>query len=191
MKKLLGKIFLWLVGWKPYENKITLRKFVLVAAPHTSNWDLPIMLSIGWVYGLSIGWIGKHTLFQFPFGWFMRALGGIPIDRSARQNLVAHMAEVYRKADSLVVAIPPEGTRKAAPYWKSGFYHIARGAGVPIVLGVLDYKERRGGFGPVIEPTGDLKADMDKIRTFYKDKAGKFPANFGPIRLKEEAEQAA
>lgn len=186
MKKLLARLYLKAIGWTPTENHVTHKKFVLLAAPHTSNWDLPTMLALGWHYGLTIGWIGKHTLFNHPLGWFMKWLGGIPVDRSAPQGLTAQMAEVYRKADSLIVAVPPEGTRGRAEYWKSGFLQIARAADVPIVLGALDYATKSGGFGPVLDPHQDVGRLMDQVREFYADKRGKFPENFGPVRLKAE-----
>jgi 1-acyl-sn-glycerol-3-phosphate acyltransferase len=190
MKKLLGHAFLKLFGWKSIGGPPDVRKFVLVAAPHTSNWDFPFMLAFAWVYDIRLSWLGKHTLFRAPFGWFFRLTGGISVDRRSPQGLVGQVAQAFADADELVVAIPPEGSRSRREYWKSGFYHIARSAGVPIVLGVLDYERRLGGFGPVIEPSGDLRADVDRAREYYADKRGKFPEEFGPVRLREEAESS-
>lgn len=175
-----------LTGWEPEGKAPEARKFVLLAAPHTSNWDLPYLLALATVFGIRVSWIGKHTLFVGPMGPIMRFFGGISIDRRKRSNMVAQMAEAFEKADYLALTVPPEGTRSRVPHWKSGFYHIAREANVPIVLGFLDYKRRRGGFGPEIIPTGDIKADMDRIREFYKDKIAKYPEKFGDVRLKEE-----
>ena len=186
MKRFIGRLILKLIGWEILGERPPHDKFVLIAAPHTSNWDLPIMLSIALVFDIKLHWIGKHTLFRFPYGWFMRFLGGIPIDRRAPQGMVGQVADAFRNSEKLVIVVPPEGTRGRAEYWKSGFYWMAKEAGVPIVTGVLDYKEKRGGFGPGIYPSDDIKADMDKFRAFYKGRTAKFPECFGPVRLKEE-----
>ena len=137
---------------------------------------------------MRVSWLGKHTLFRPPLGVLMRSVGGIPVVRHQRGQLVAYAAKLFAERPELVLAVPAEGTRARAEYWKSGFYHIARGAGVPIVCGYLDYARRRGGFGLSFEPTGDVRADMDRVRAFYADKVGLYPACFGPVRLKEEAE---
>jgi 1-acyl-sn-glycerol-3-phosphate acyltransferase len=130
--------------------------------------------------------MGKHTLFRGPMGTVMRALGGIPVRRDRVGGLVAQMVEAFERNPSLVLTVPPEGTRTYVPYWKSGFYQIARAAQVPIVLGYLDYERRCGGLGPALLATDDIRADMDEIRAFYSDKRGLYPDRFGEIRLKEE-----
>jgi 1-acyl-sn-glycerol-3-phosphate acyltransferase len=119
-------------------------------------------------------------------GWFLRKVGGIPVVRHKAGNLVDQMAQVLRDADSLALVVPAEGTRGYVPYWESGFYHIARAADVPIVMSYLDYSRKRGGFGPALLPTGDVRVDMDEIREFYADKVGRYPDQFGAVRLKEE-----
>ncbi len=131
--------------------------------------------------------IGKHTLFAWPYGWLMRFLGGIPIRRDRSENLVQQMARAFEEAESLAIGVPAEGTRSYSPHWKSGFYHIALAAKVPIVMGYVDYARKRVGFGPELVPTGEVTHDMDKIRSFYSDKAGKYPDCFGDVRLKEES----
>ena len=131
--------------------------------------------------------MAKHTLFRWPLGFFMSRLGGIPVRRHQSENLVQQMTDAFARTDSLVLTVPAEGTRRYVPYWKSGFYHIARSAQVPIVLGYVDYARKRGGFGPALLPTGDLRADMNEIRSFYADKTGRHPDWFGDIRLKEES----
>ncbi len=192
MKKWIASTFLRLTGWKAEGETPSAPKYVLIAAPHTTNWDFPYTLAIAAVLDVKIRWMGKHSLFRWPFGGIMKRLGGIPIRRDRRNNIVDAMAEDLRSYEELALTVPAEGTRSRVEYWKSGFYHIATKAGVPIVCGYLDYKQKRGGFGPGLMPTGDVKADMDKIREFYKDKIGKYPENFGPIRLRdEEAPQAA
>jgi 1-acyl-sn-glycerol-3-phosphate acyltransferase len=161
-------------------------RFVLIAAPHTSNWDLAFLLALAAGFELRVSWMGKHGLFRPPLGWLMRLAGGIPIIRHQRGDMVAQAALRFANAEKLVLVVPAEGTRARVSHWKSGFYHIARTANVPIVLGYLDYRRRRGGFGPSIQATGDVVADMDKIRAFYSDKVGRFPERFGEVRLAEE-----
>jgi 1-acyl-sn-glycerol-3-phosphate acyltransferase len=183
--------FLRLTGWEIEGERPRARKFVLIAAPHTSNWDLAYLLALASRYGIKPCWMGKHTLFRPPFGWLMRRLGGIPIRRHLRENVVEQMTRAFAEREELCLTVPPEATRGRAECWKSGFYHIARGARVPIVLGYLDYARKRGGFGPEFHPTGDVVADMDRIRAFYADKVGKHPECFGEIRLREEDEPRA
>jgi 1-acyl-sn-glycerol-3-phosphate acyltransferase len=173
-------------GWRVEGTLPETRKFVFIAAPHTSNWDLPFMLATAYILGVEISWMGKHTLFEGPFGWFMRALGGIPVNRTAPQGLVQQVAAVFQRSDTLILAIPPEGTRKKVAYWKSGFYHIARSAQVPIGLSFLDFGRKVAGLGPLITPTGDIRADMEQVRAFYRDIRGKHPALESEPRLREE-----
>ncbi|RMF15463.1 MAG: acyltransferase [Candidatus Dadabacteria bacterium] len=174
------------MGWKAAGAPPELDRYVLIAAPHTSNWDFILTKALAWYYDLDIRWMGKHTLFRFPYGWFMRAMGGIPITRHRRSNVVDASAALFAERDSLVLTVPAEGTRSPVEFWKSGFYHIAHKAGVPIVLGYLDYGTKTGGFGPVIEPSGDQKRDMELIRAFYADKVGRHPDKFLEPRLRGE-----
>jgi 1-acyl-sn-glycerol-3-phosphate acyltransferase len=186
MKQVLARGLLWLTGWRPEGERPAARRFVLIAAPHTSNWDLAYLLALAVVFDVRISWMGKHALFRAPLGWFMRAAGGIPVVRHRRGNLVEQAAQLLRDSDALALVVPSEGTRGYVPHWKSGFYHIARAADVPIVLGYLDYSRKRGGFGPELIPTDDVRADMEEIRAFYADKVGRHPEQTGEIRLKEE-----
>jgi 1-acyl-sn-glycerol-3-phosphate acyltransferase len=186
LEKLLARWFLRLTGWEAEGARPSVSRFVLVAAPHTSNWDLAFLLALAAGFDLRLSWMGKHQLFKPPFGWLMRWTGGIPIVRHQRGGMVEQAARSFAGAEKLVLVVPAEGTRGRVDCWKSGFYHIARSANVPIVLGYLDYRRRRGGFGPSIEATGDVGADMDKIRAFYADKVGRFPDQFGEVRLQEE-----
>jgi 1-acyl-sn-glycerol-3-phosphate acyltransferase len=130
--------------------------------------------------------MGKHTLFQGPIGRVMRGLGGVPVHRDRSNSLVTQMADIIEASDRIALTVPAEGTRGYTTHWKSGFYHIARAAEVPVVLGFLDYGRRRGGFGPEIVLTGDVREDMDEIRAFYADKQGRYPEMTGEILLKEE-----
>lgn len=160
---------------------------VMVAAPHTSNWDFILMIAMAWEKGLSPVWLGKKELFKGPGGWLFRPLGGIPVDRDNPGDLVAEMAGRARAGRHSAIVVPPEGTRSRGEYWKSGFRRIAMEAGVPIVLTYLDGPTRTGGFGPALTPTDDVVADMDVIREFYADKHGVKPANATPPLLREEA----
>jgi 1-acyl-sn-glycerol-3-phosphate acyltransferase len=167
-----------------------LAKAVVVAAPHTSNWDLPLMLAVAWTLGVEPSWLGKQELFGKPFGWLMRALGGIPVDRTARGNMVEQVARRFASADQLFLVVPPSGTRSRAAHWKSGFYHIARVAQVPIVCAFLDYRRKVGGIGPTIEVRGHAAVDMPAIRDFYATVTARYPALVTPARLLEEDEPA-
>jgi 1-acyl-sn-glycerol-3-phosphate acyltransferase len=144
------------------------------------------MLALATLLDVDVSFMAKHTLFRGPMGWVMRRVGGIPVRRHRHENVVEQMARQLQGPDPLCLIVPAEGTRGYVPHWKSGFYHIAGAAGVPIVMGYLDYARRRGGFGPELIPTGDVRQDMDEIRSFYGDKIGRHPARFGAIRLKEE-----
>lgn len=159
---------------------------VLVAAPHTSNWDFILMLAMAWRSGLSPRWLGKQEMFTGPLGILSRALGGVAVDRENPGSLVADLAAHAGAAKSLALLIPAEGTRKKGEYWKSGFYRIAVDANIPIVLSYLDGPTRTGGFGPVIHATGNVRADMDIVRAFYADKGGVKPANKTEPRLRDE-----
>jgi 1-acyl-sn-glycerol-3-phosphate acyltransferase len=189
--KLLSRFFLFLTGWEPVGEKIADNKIVLVAGPHTSNWDLAYLLAITRVSDVKISWIGKHTLFRWPFGPIMRALGGVPIRRDRPEGVVEQVVRAFNEAETLYLTITPEGTRSYTPYWKSGFYRIAKAAGVPIQLGFADYAKRRGGFGPAFMPSDDVRADMDKIRAFLADVVARHPDQAGVVRLREEDESIA
>jgi 1-acyl-sn-glycerol-3-phosphate acyltransferase len=186
MWKGIARAFLRVTGWEAEGGLPVERRFVLIAAPHTSNWDLAYLLALTAIYDVRVSWMGKHQLFRWPLGALMRRLGGIPVRRDRSGNMVEAMAREFERRDALVLTVPAEGTRAYTPHWKSGFYHIARSARVPFVMGFLDYSRRRGGFGPALLPSGDLGRDMDEIRAFYADKVGRHPECFGAVRLKEE-----
>jgi 1-acyl-sn-glycerol-3-phosphate acyltransferase len=174
-------LFLKLTGWK-IEGSLPPdgQKSVLIAAPHTSNWDLPYTLMVAFVLRLNIYWMGKEQIFRPPFRGLMMWLGGIPVHRESANNLVAASVLAIQAADGpLQLVVPPEGTRSKVRYWKSGFYYIATGAGVPIVLAYMDYERKISGLGPVFHPSGDLEADMVRIQAFYAPYKGKNPAQSG------------
>lgn len=171
-------------GWRIEGQPPTLPKYVIVGAPHTSNWDFVVMLGAIFTVGIEMFWLGKHTLFTPPFGGLFRWLGGIPVDRRQANGLVDQLVDVFHAHQKLVLVIPPEGSRKKLKTWKSGFYHIARGAQVPMALVVMDYGRKVVGFGPVMTPTGDVEADMTSIRSFFASAVGKFPHEAAQIALK-------
>lgn len=147
------------------------------------------MLAVAWSLGLAPSWFGKHTIFRGPFGFFFRALGGIPIEREHRRDVVRAATLLFEREPCLYLVISPPGTRKRTEHWKSGFYHIARSARVPLSCSFLDYERRVGGIGPSIETTGDVKQDMDALRRFYGPIVPKHPAQKSEIRLEREGEE--
>lgn len=159
---------------------------ILIGAPHTSNWDFLFMLAICWSQGLHIRYLGKRSLFTPPFGPLMRALGGIPVDRSNPAGLVDDLVARVRAGERFYLVITPEGTRSKTEFWKSGFYRIAREAGLPVTLGYVDRPTRTSGLGLTMTITGDVRADMDRVRAFYADKSGVVPSRRTEPRLREE-----
>lgn len=176
--RFLAKFLLWCFGWKTIGPKPQEKKYLFVAAPHTSNWDLFFMVMIASNLQIKLYWMGKDSIFKFPFKHIMHWMGGISVDRSKSNDVVAGMVKIYKECDDLVVSIPPEGTRSHTVYWKTGFYHIANGAGIPICLGFLDFAKKEGGVGPMFKPTGDIEKDMADIKQFYKNITGKYPDRF-------------
>lgn len=175
--RLLAIAILKISGWHTRGEELERQRFVLIGAPHTSNWDFPLMLLVVLKLRLRVYWMGKHTLFPWGLGWLMKWLGGIPINRSASHNVVNQTVRQYREHDELVVLIPPEGTRSKVDSWKTGFYHIANNAKVPILLGYIDADKKEAGIADFFEPSGDLENDMQEIRAFYANKKGLNAAN--------------
>jgi 1-acyl-sn-glycerol-3-phosphate acyltransferase len=171
-----SRFILNLAGWRTEGQLPPISKFVLVGAPHTSNWDLPYTLLMAFAFKVSIHWMGKEAIFRRPFKGLFKWLGGIPVQRAQTHNLVEQSIQQFHRNDHLVLTIAPAGTRKRVIRWKTGFYHIACGARVPIVLGFLDYRRKVGGIGPVVYPSGNITADMETIRAFYEGVTGKNPA---------------
>lgn len=172
--------YLKLAGWKvegslPEQARVS----VFIAAPHTSNWDLPFTLMAAFALRLDIYWMGKEEIFKPPFRGLMMWLGGVPVRRSQSNNLVAASAQALKDSTRpMQLVVPPEGTRSKVRYWKTGFYHIAQAAEVPIILSYLDFGTKRMGLGPVLIPSGDLDADMVKIKAFYAPIRGKNPDQY-------------
>lgn len=188
----IGRLYLKLFGWK-FEKNIPpdLQKCVIIAAPHSSNWDLPHTMATGAALNLSFYFVAKHTIFRPPWGWFFRAMGGIPIDRRARGNQVEKVAEFIASKKRCALVIAPEGTRAEVEHWKSGFYHIAKAADVPIVLGFLDYENNVCGVRKAIYPIGTPKEVMDQVREFYRPSMAKRPELFPEPRMRCEDDQDA
>lgn len=176
--RLVSLAYMKFAGWHLEGDPPSVQRYVMIAAPHTSNWDLPMTLAIVFAYRLKVYFFAKHTLFSPPLGIFLRWLGGVSVDRSKSNNLVEQMIELFSTHDRLILIIPPEGTRKHVRYWKSGFYHIAFGAQVPIALGFIDFSRKVAGFGGLFEPSGNFEADLPLIRAFYSGISGKNPRPF-------------
>ncbi|MFH1625111.1 MAG: lysophospholipid acyltransferase family protein, partial [Pseudomonadota bacterium] len=163
MLRVLSKFILRMFGWTVEKDLPLKERYVLVGAPHTSNWDLPLAILGMLAMGLRFSLVAKHTLFKWPIGPLFKAIGGIPIDRRIRTGFVDKMVELFTHREKLILAIIPEGTRSKTPYWKTGFYFIAVKAHVPIALGYLDYGEKKVGVGKLIWPTGSIEKDIEEI----------------------------
>ncbi len=178
----LARLIFRIAGWRIEGEVHQPPRFVIIAAPHTSNWDAFVMLTAAYLFRVKLSWFIKQEAFFFPLGMILRFFGAVPIDRSQRRNVVGEAVEQLRRSRHLIVAVPPEGTRKHSVGWKTGFYHIARGAGVPIVLGYLDYRRKVAGLGPAFEPTGDMDADFRVFESFYAAVTPKYPEHRGAVR---------
>jgi 1-acyl-sn-glycerol-3-phosphate acyltransferase len=168
----LGDAVLRLLGWRVTGAFPNAPRLVMIGAPHTSNWDFVVALAAAASLRLGFSWVGKHVLFRPPFGWFFRWMGGIPVDRRAPHGFVQQMVREFERRPRLLLAIAPEGTRKAVDRWKTGFYHIAVGAGVPILIVTFENARRAIHVGPTLTPSGDLTADMDRILALYEERLG-------------------
>lgn len=181
-----GRLWMWFFGWNVVGQLPASGKFVLIAAPHTSNWDLVFLIASGFIFRVKISWLGKDAIFKKPFGTIMRWLGGIPVNRRAKHGLVDQIVEKFKKSEKLVIVVPPSGIRKKSNYWKSGFYWIARNAQIPLLCGYLDYSRKEACLALSFVPTEDITSDMDRLRKFYKDIKAKYPEQTSTVRLKEE-----
>lgn len=179
----LSKVYLNVIGWRRVGQLPDVPRCVMIAAPHTSNWDAPIALAMVFAYRFKAHWLVKDTAYRWPFRGILKWLGAIPIDRTKSTDVVSQMIEELKKRAELVLLLSPEGTRKKVTRWKTGFYHIARGAGVPMVLAFLDYARKEGGIGPVFHPTGNFEADMREILRFYSTVTGKHPEWMGTVQV--------
>ena len=183
MLKIVSRYILSALGWQVDAQLPSEKKFVIIGAFHTSNWDFPLGILGLWAMGLKASWVGKHTLFRGPLGPIFKLLGGIPVDRTVHTGFIQRIAELYESRDQMALTIAAEGTRSKTEHWKTGFYHIATAANVPIALGYLDYGNKKLGVGATLYPCGDINKDFEIIREFYQDKTGLRPENQGPIAL--------
>jgi 1-acyl-sn-glycerol-3-phosphate acyltransferase len=181
----LAYIILHLIGWRTHAIRPHTSRYVIIGAPHTSNWDFGLMLLLMAAEQLPIRFMGKESLFRGPLGPVMRSLGGIPVNRRERTNLVDQIAAKFDEFDDLIIGIAPEGTRSKVSHWKTGFYYIALKAKVPIAMAYLDYGNKIIGVGPNFMPSGDLKVDFEIIRGFYTGIVGRNPKKQGEIVLAE------
>lgn len=166
-------------GWTVSGTLPPDRKFVIMGASHTSNWDFLVFLGAVHAVGRQIRFVGKHSLFRWPMGGFMHALGGVPVDRSAPRDMVSQIVAQFRAHDDFILVVAPEGTRSFNTRWKSGFYQIALKAGVPIVAAGPDYPTRRGVFGPVVHPTGNYAEDLKPAFAFFRTITPRHPERAG------------
>lgn len=185
MGLLLSKFIFWFFGWKLDDSlKADFRRCVMIAAPHTSNWDFIFARAAFYLMDIPIRYTVKQEWMRFPFNLIFGPLGAIPIDRSPkspgaeRPSMVEAMTDLFKQHKDLVVMVTPEGTRSLRTKWKTGFYHVAANAGVPIALGYLDFKNKIAGVGKLVHPSGDMEKDMREIMAFYKDIQGKNPEQF-------------
>ncbi len=178
MFAILARIIFKIIGWKitgNYDN--TIDKKIIIVAPHTSNWDFPLGLLARAIIKDKIQFVGKSSLFKPLFGWFMRWMGGIPVDRSKSTNFVSSVAEEYKKRDKMTIVIAPEGTRRKVEKFKTGFYYIAKLAEVPIIMVKFDYKKKEINFADPFWPTENAETDLDFIQNYYKGVKGKVHSN--------------
>ena len=171
-----------LLGWKLDIEFPDSRKYVLIVYPHTSNWDFPLGVAARHAIGLKAHYIAKHTLFKKPFGWIFSGLGGIPVDRTRKENLIQQVSRRFDESEDFVLGLAPEGTRSRTDHWKSGFYHIARAAKVPIAMAYFDYPRKLIGMGGEFYPGDDINEAYEKIRNFFRNRHGKNPGQEGVIQ---------
>ena len=183
LMRAIGFLYMRIVGWRPSGAPPDLPKFVIIGAPHTSNWDLPLLIAIASHFRLDVRWMGKDSLFKGVLGPIMRFLGGISVDRKRGNSVVEQTIEHFSRQAVLKIVVAPEGTRGNAGRWKAGFYNIAVGANVPVACSYIDYRTKRGGFGPTFWLTGDREADMARFAEFYGAMRGLYPDQTSPVRL--------
>ncbi len=176
MKKIIAKFIFFIFRWKvTYKETYKVPKTVMLASPHTSNWDLVFALGVYWIEGIDAKFLIKDAYTKSFFGFFFRWLGAIGVDRKKHNNLVDYSIELFNTSDALILMVPAEGTRERVEKWKTGFYHIAKNAEVPVSFGFLDYGKKLAGVGDVYNLTGNFEVDMQYIQDFYATIEAKFP----------------
>jgi len=176
--RVIGRAALALLDWRVVGRFPNVAKCVIIVAPHTSNWDFVVGIATVFALGLRVHYLGKHTLFRFPLGAFVRATGGIPVDRDAAEGIVPRVVERLRSEERILLAIAPEGTRRRVEQWKSGYYRIAVGAGVPIFPVAFDYPRRSVVFMELFAPTGDHERDEAALRALFRAEMARHPAAY-------------
>lgn len=184
MLKFLSGLILRLIGWRTVYVAPPGPKWILIAYPHTSNWDFPLGLLFSARVGVFVRWAGKDVLFRWPFGGMFRLLGGIPINRREHTGMIAQLADKFQHHERFNICIAPEGTRKKTDHWKSGFYRLAMETNLPVGLGFFDYKNRVVGIERWLTMSGDEAKDFDTLRAYYADKQGCYPEKAGEIRFR-------
>ncbi len=178
----VGRVVFRVLGWTCTGQTPAARKFVVIAAPHTSNWDGFFLILTAAILKLEFSFFGKHTLFRGPLGWFLRHMGGIPIDRSQPQSLVSQAVSWFDGREDFAIGVAPEGTRKLTSGWKTGFYHIALQAKVPVYLGYIDYSRKEAGILPeAFVPSGDIDQDFEALRRLYEPRVARHPERKSPV----------
>jgi len=181
--KLLSRLILKLIGWKLDERVPETQRYVMIGYPHTSNWDFILGMLAKWGMGLPINWVAKHSMFWGPFKPMFIAMGGVPLNREKTTGFIQKNIELFAQRERFILGLMPEGTRSKTDHWKTGFYHIAHGANVPIALAYMDYKNKVIGVGDVMSTSGDIHADLETIKEFYKDKIGYKPEKQSSISI--------
>jgi len=179
----ISLLLLKILGWKKVGQLPAEEKFVVIVAPHTSNWDLFYGILLAFAFGVDPRYIAKNQLFRRPFSSLMKWLGGLPVDRTSSHHTTDQMIRVFRENKNFILALAPEGTRHKTKGWRSGFYHIATGARVPILLAFINYQNKSGGAGPLVYPTGNIRDDMKVIADFYGTVKGKHPDKTSPVMI--------
>lgn len=183
MLQRVARLILKIGGWTTVGDPPTHKKAVLIVAPHTSNWDGLWLMAYKVALGIEVHFLAKHTLFWWPLGSILRALGAMPLDRNISASTVRQVVDAFAKRDQFWFALSPEGTRKWRPYWKTGFHRIARSADVPLVLAFIDYKKRQVGFGVALPRSQSIEQDLQAIREFYAPFVGRHPERQGPVEF--------
>ncbi|HSL43577.1 MAG TPA: lysophospholipid acyltransferase family protein [Anaerolineales bacterium] len=171
----LAKISMRLLGWRIDGKLPDIPKFVLIGAPHTSNWDFLLFLGVIFSLRANVHFMGKAEMFRFPVGWFFRFCGGVPVDRKKSTGLVEQMVNICNESEKFILTIAPEGTRHQVTEWKRGFYHIAKNAGIPIVMAIVDGRDKTVRIGQVFHPTEDMEADLKTIKGYFEGVVGIHP----------------
>ena len=174
VSRALGRMLMRISGWQFEGNLPDVPKIVIAVAPHTTNWDFVIGVMALWALDIKISFLGKHTLFRGVFGKWMRSIGGIPVDRNSTHGVVGDVVDTFARADRMVLALAPEGTRQLDRGFKKGFLHIAQGAGVPVLLAYFDFSRKVIGFGLTITTSGDVERDLASVLRFYRPIRGKY-----------------